>query len=341
MTFSDFTAGADDSGRRLDKIIRRFIPEQNLSRLYSALRKGLIKLNGKKAAPDCRVNAGDTLNIADILLDLQNPLTARQGGQRFCDKADTAQHDAHDTVPYKIIFQNRHALIINKPYGIRVHGGNDALDTAVRQMYTAQTDAASSLSFTPGPVHRLDRRTTGLLVFSQSINGARFLSEAFTSGAVKKTYIALICGKMTADALWEDAIIENSNAGRGFKTVTVVPCRGGGAKNARTRAIPLETGMFKGRPCTLALFHIDTGRKHQIRAQTAHHGFPLLGDSAYGADVISSECAHFLHSYSLVFPHNNLGLPKKLTAPLPAAFQKILNTLGMQGQLPLESALTS
>ncbi|MGP1459473.1 MAG: hypothetical protein ACTTKL_09205 [Treponema sp.] len=60
MTFSDFTAGADDDGRRLDKIIRRFIPEQNLSGLYGAIRKGLIKLNGKKAAPDCRVNAGDT-----------------------------------------------------------------------------------------------------------------------------------------------------------------------------------------------------------------------------------------------------------------------------------------
>ncbi|MGP1458230.1 MAG: RluA family pseudouridine synthase [Treponema sp.] len=321
MTFSDFTAGADDDGRRLDKIVRRFIPEQNLSRLYGAIRKGLIKMNGKKAAPDHRVNAGDTLNIADVLLERRTAPAARQ--------------IAHFPFPYEIVFQNRHALIINKPYGVSVHGGEEALDNAVRRLYAAEYGKNASLSFTPGLVHRLDRRTTGLLVFSQSIDGARFLSEAFAAGTVKKTYLAIVCGKMTAGALWDDAILNDGKAARGFKTVKVVPHGTAGAQNARTRARPLEYGTYNGSPCALALFHIDTGRKHQIRAQSAYHGFPLLGDGAYCADCIKAECAHFLHSYSLAFPQNNLGLPEKLTAPLPAAFQVMLDRLGMRENLPL------
>lgn len=333
MTFSDFTAGADDSGRRLDRLARRFIPEHNLSGLYGALRKGLIKLNGKKAAPNCRINAGDTLTVADILLDRRTPPTARQGTQAF-ESGAGVRRDACVSFPYEIVFQNRHALVINKPCGVSVHGGEDALDFAVRRLYAATPGEQSSLSFVPGPVHRLDRRTTGLLVFSQSIDGARFLSGAFASGAVKKTYLALVCGTMTGKALWEDAIVNDSGAARGFKTVKVVPCAADGAKNARTRAIPLEIGMYKGSPCTLAAFRIDTGRKHQIRAQAAYHGFPLLGDSAYGAFVIEAECAHFLHSYSLDLPENNLGLPEKLTAPLPVAFQVMLSTIGMKGKLP-------
>jgi len=323
MNFVKFTAGLDDGGRRMDKIVRRFIPEESLSGIYGAFRKGLIKLNGKKVSPDCRIEPEDILEIAEVLF-------TQKSGSR-----ETVLGECKKFIfPFEIIFQNPHIFVINKPYGISVHGKTDSIDDAVKQFYFSCESRNKSLAFAPGPLHRIDGRTTGLLVFSWSLTGARFVSEAFAKGSVKKTYIALVQGRMNKNMFWRDEISDNGDETKaGFKTVRIIRDKSSDSKTSVTKAYPLDCRKFNGEYCSLVLFEIETGRKHQIRAQSAYHGFPLLGDTAYGGNKISEAQELFLHSHKLVFPENRLNLPEQLCAPLPAEFEFMLDKIGMERKI--------
>ena len=195
----------------------------------------------------------------------------------------------------------------------------------------------ASLSFKTGPLHRLDRKTTGLLAFSQNLQGAQCFSEKIKSHEIQKVYLALLEGNLTENQIWEEKIdkseISNEkgtrrkDSGR-FHTVSVNSDEG---KMAHTEVTPLSHGLFWGKDVTLARVLIKTGRTHQIRAQAGFHGFPLLGDTAYGSGKIDSKKwgqDFFLHASELHFPPDNpLNLPEKISAPLPKAFENILNSI--------------
>lgn len=320
MTFHDFSAGENDNGRRIDRIIRHFVSSSGLSGLYSAFRKGLIKINGKKVMPSEKIHSGDTVSIADFLLQNQA-------------EAPTDLQTSPSAFPFPILFHNEHVLIINKPYGISVHGNACALDHAVKQLYSSDIHRAKSLAFEPGPQHRLDRRTSGLLVFSWSIEGAHYLSRAFADGSIQKTYLALVEGELKGAAFWQDSLTANHKyAPHTFQTVQVVAATDTAAKNAITKAAPIAYGMIRSRPCTLVCFELATGRKHQIRVQSAFHGFPLLGDTAYGAAKIESDQQLYLHAYMLSFTENPIALPHLIKAPLPPLFRSQLTYAGIQFQ---------
>ncbi|MGP1565541.1 MAG: RluA family pseudouridine synthase [Treponema sp.] len=324
MNFLHFTAGLDDGGRRIDKIVRRFISKESLSGIYGGFRKGLIKLNGKKVSPDCRVESEDILEIAEVLL------------KKNCEneKINTVCDNCKEfAFPFDIVFQNQHILAINKPYDISVHGKENSIDNIVKQFYFSRESRNKSLTFVPGPLHRIDRRTTGLLIFSWSMTGARFVSTIFAEGTVKKSYIALVQGKMSKEMYWQDEIIDKEEIAKtGFKTVEIAQNKYSDSKTSITKAFPLDCGKFNGEYCSLILFEIETGRKHQIRAQSAYHGFPLLGDTAYGGNKIYEKQRLFLHSYELGFPENRLNLPLQLCAPLHAEFKFMLDKIGINNR---------
>lgn len=221
-------------------------------------------------------------------------------------------------------------MIINKPYDICVHGSTDAIECAVKQLYRTAAQRMQSLAFAPGPLHRLDRRTSGLLVFSWSIEGARYLSGAFADGSIKKTYLALVERELKTAARWEDRLISrHSSTPHAFQTMQVTASPIASAKHAITEATPLAYGVLHSSPCTLVRFELGTGRKHQIRVQSAFHGFPLLGDNAYGAAVIEDGQQLYLHAHTLSFRENSIALPARVKAPLPPAFVSRLIEAGI------------
>jgi len=295
MIFLHFTAGLDDGGRRIDKIVRRFIPKESLSGIYGGFRKGLIKLNGKKVSPDCRVESEDILEIAEVLL------------KKNCEneKINTVCDNCKEfAFPFDIVFQNQHILAINKPYDISVHGKENSIDNIVKQFYFSRESRNKSLAFVPGPLHRIDRRTTGLLIFSWSMPGAKFVSTMFAEGTVKKSYIALVQGKMSKEMYWQDEIIDKEEIAKtGFKTVEIAQNKYSDSKTSITKAFPLDCGKFNGEYCSLILFEIETGRKHQIRAQLAAIGLHIKGDLKYGAKRSNPDGGICLHAHSLRFLH--------------------------------------
>lgn len=292
--------GPDDEGRRLDRIMRKLLPQLPLSAIHRFLRQGLVRLEGKRAQASSRVHGGESLELRfdPSLVDG----IAIQNGERQNDPLPVPR------IPTpQILWEASGLLILNKPAGILVHGPN-SLDSWA-QRYLSSKKSLSPV-FRGGPLHRLDRGTSGIIAFSTSLPGAQGFSQALRDRRIKKRYIALLDGSMGAEAEWEDTLERDrtSKISRlGLET----------GKRAHTRLWPLANNGKR----TLALVQIDTGRTHQIRAQAAAHGHSLSGDKKYGGSALAG--GPFLHAYEMELP-SSLISPDTITlrAPVPALFLK-------------------
>lgn len=318
MDFVDFPISQNDLDRRIDKIIRKFIPEISLSLVYKDLRKGLIKVNSKKVKEDYRVQSGDIVNIASFLLETTD------------NQPDIQKTEISLPLP-EIVFKNQHILLINKPYDSLVHGSETSLDKAVLNYYKNNIKD-NSLSFTPGPLHRLDRKTTGLLAFSLSLQGAHWFSEHIKDHSIQKFYAAVVEGKVNKKEHWEDFIQKDENQNKSFKTVTASSSKKTeDEKLASTDIEPIAYGNYVGKTVTLIKLNIHTGRTHQIRAQSALHGHPLLGDTAYGGKKLpDSKQDFYLQAYCLKIPENPIELPDEIKIELNKDFLTMLNICGIK-----------
>jgi 23S rRNA pseudouridine955/2504/2580 synthase len=218
-------------------------------------------------------------------------------------------------------------LVLNKPAGLAVHGPEeDALESLVRA-YLAPT-LPPSLSFKPGPLHRLDKHTSGIILFSKTLEGARGFSALLRERRIRKTYLALLEGILHRDETWEDLLVRTSGKslvlpGGSFPSG---PLRGVEApKNALTRVCPLAHSAGAG-ALTLARLELDTGRTHQIRVQAAAHSHPLAGDRLYGG--AAQRGGFLLHAHTLELPGQSFpALVRRLEAPLPEYFRKRIKEL--------------
>ncbi len=319
MEFVQYRTGKDDEGRRLDKVLRILFPETPLSVFYSALRKGLIRVNDRKSKGEYRILSGDIIYVADFLEFKQHSVQKSEKNE-----VSSLQPDC--------IFKNEHILILNKPYDIPVHETSSYKGVCLNQIVVRKyVPSEESLSFTPGPLHRLDRKTTGLIAFSQSIQGAHEFTELLKKHEIKKYYLSVVDGNLTEPITFSDMLEkENNTDAHGFHKVTVLSKdeTSSDGKNAVTTVRPLEHGSLNGRDITFVEVSIETGRTHQIRSQCAAHGYPLTGDVSYGGSHYKQ---HFLHAWRLEIPQPNaLGLQNSLKAPLPESFvlflQKYLPT---------------
>ena len=320
MDFTELTLGPDDEGRRLDHVLMPLLESQSRNAVFAALRKGLVKVNGKKANAQELVKEGDLLRIASVLLE---------------KKSTEQKEDALFQDTFETVFENEHIRIINKPSGISVQPALHCEHSVSDIIAHTSKKRGLSLSFTPAPLHRLDKMTSGLLVISQSLKGASDFTRLIQEGLVRKSYLGITEGILSQKESWHD-FIDDTLVKAPFYTVRVSKNATEG-KEALTHAQPLACSEKK--QLSLVQFDIETGRKHQIRAQTAFHGHALAGDTAYGAKALSSEKNgfFFLHAVRLRFEENSLGLPPEVCCRPPEHFQKFLknNLLNWDGKLIL------
>ncbi|HUW41262.1 MAG TPA: RluA family pseudouridine synthase [Rectinemataceae bacterium] len=309
LNYTEYRPGPDDLDKRLDRLLRRLLGDMPLSALYGCIRRGRIRVNGSTCRPDRRIAAGDRIEIDQALL----------GGIEAAGRAPGT--DSLDSLAPILILATEDLLFINKPAGELVHGPG-SLEERVRAALGDRISA--SLSFSPGPLHRLDRNTSGLVVYSRSARGARVFSECLRGRRIRKSYLALLRGKLRDEAIWSDTLERDTVAG----ISRVV--KGSGGRQAISRARPLCVSEA----ATLALVAIETGLTHQIRVQAASRGLPLLGDAKYGGG--STKEGYLLHALSLAFPDRMLpDLPERITAPLPSAWLSRLERLFPGFDIPL------
>lgn len=290
-----FIAGHDDEGKRVDRVVRKLLGDVPLSAVFRALRTGSVRVNGRKPNPADRVQEGDSFvfrNLSCAALDAP-PETKPSAPRSALDLASI------------LLLETEDFLFINKPRGILTHGAG-GLDEAVLA-YLADT-RNESLAFVPAPLHRLDRNTTGLIVASKTIRGARAFSYALASHSVSKHYLAVLRGRLDRQDHWVDSLERLTKERKSVRS----------SGSSRRKAITIVNPIATNGSLTLAEISILTGLTHQIRAQAAIRGRPLVGDSKYGGG--STAQGYILHAYRLDFPQDfDADAPERVLAPAPAA----------------------
>ena len=208
----------------------------------------------------------------------------------------------------KILFEDTHLIVLSKPPGLLSQGdisGDPNLVDWLRG-YLGRPYV--------GLVHRLDRNTSGVMIVAKRTKSAQRLTDALQRGDLFRAYLAWIVGTLPEPKKWVHYLKKNAEA----NTSQVVADNYSG-KLATLTVRPVRQHAWQSQPITLVEFILETGRSHQIRVQSAHEGFPLLGDTKYGGH--RSNPMNFtrvaLHSHHLKFFHPMSKDPMEFCDPLP------------------------
>lgn len=296
----------DDAGQRLDNFLMRHLRGIPRSAVYRLLRTGQVRVNGGRAKPDRRLEAGDQVRIPPVRIEERTPAGTPSAAQRAALAA-------------AIIHEDKDLLVVDKPAGMAVHGGSGISFGVIETLRAIRPDATLELA------HRLDRETSGCLILAKRRPALRRLHAAFREGQVEKRYLTLLVGPWPHGAVVVGAGLRKQQL-KGGERMVVVDDAGG--KSAVSRFHPLDVY----RTATFMEVTIDTGRTHQIRVHAAHLGHPVAGDEKYG-DAEANKTLRakglnrmFLHASSLSMPHPN-GDTLAVSAPLPPELKAVLDAL--------------
>lgn len=264
---------AKQADQRLDRWFKAEYPGLSFGRLSKLLRTGQVRLNGKRAKPGDRIEAGDMIRVP--------PLDAEReaGPQKKNDySGDRLSADDKKFVQGMVIHEDDDLFVLNKPSGLAVQGGTKTerhLDGLLAGLVAKGDDR-------PKLVHRLDRDTSGILVVAKTAASARALTKSFRARDAVKTYWALTAGVPNPKEGEIDAALAKL-PGRGpqgaHERVGVVDRNHPDAKPARTAYEVLEQ---VGRRAAFVALQPLTGRTHQLRAHMAMLEYPIVGDGKYG-----------------------------------------------------------
>jgi len=322
--------GDNDRGRRLDRVLRKALPDLPLALIHRLLRQGQVFIDGKAAKAQDRFEKQVTITIPSMK-DQQKSINSSKINEFDLHnegfKEQKHSKPGKNLPPLEIIWEDAGLMAVNKPVGLAVHGP-ESLDTMVQAYLEGKLPA--SLSFRAGPLHRLDKPSSGIVVFSTSLDGARLFTSLLRERKVRKTYLAIVEGSVEKEEIWEDDLVRDKEKKKTFvKEQTPKGCRQtcGSAPilNAVTKVTPLAV---KG-GYSLLQAEIATGRTHQIRAQAAAHGHPLAGDLKYKEQRVKNReqrienkeqrkehlVEFFLHARRLEF------LDYIIEAPMPEKFR--------------------
>lgn len=284
-----------DSNQRFDKYLKRVLSEASTSFIYKMLRKKNITLNDKKADGSEKLIAGDTVKIW-----FSDETFEKMSGANSKDPFFESLKQVSSTID--IIFEDEDMIIINKPSGIKSQkDSND--DVSINEMalsYMISTNQLTEESFKhfhPSICNRLDRNTSGIILFAKNLKTSQKLGVALKTRTCKKLYHAIVLGKLDNEQLIEGYLAKDNDS----NTVNITSMPVGDAKQIKTAYKPLKA-LNNG--LTLLEIHLITGRTHQIRAHLASIGHPILGDMKYGDMAVNRKLkakSQLLHAYSIEF----------------------------------------
>ena len=301
-----FEVGEEEVGQRLDNCLQRRLGSVPRSRIYRVIRKGEVRVNGRRAGPELRLQLHDRVRIPPVRLAPVAPAT-RPG-------PDLARR-----IEGSIVHEDENLLVLDKPAGVAVHGGSGVSFGVIEALRSTRPEETLEL------VHRLDRETSGCLLVARRAAVLRELHALMRANAFEKRYLVLVKGKWDLGAKRIDVPLRTDTRVHGERTVRA----GASGKTAVSDFRPVQ---FFGRTATLMEVTLHTGRTHQIRVHAAHAGHPVAGDEKYG-DTAFNEALRdlglkrmFLHAHSLSFSWPRGG-EFSINTPLPAELAAFIDVL--------------
>jgi len=316
----------EDSEQRLDQYLAAKLQDVSRARVQQLIEKGEVLVNGAVAKASLRLRGEEQIAVTGP--PVAPPLRAMA-----------------EEIPLDIVYEDDDLAIVNKPAGMMVHAGAGATDDARNRgtlvnalLHHFQKLSSVGGELRPGIVHRLDRATSGLMVVAKNDESHRRLAKQFSGREVHKTYVALVHG-------WpkQERGTIRSAISRHTQKRTRMTTKGFGGREAVThyvvkRKIDSPYGKF-----ALVELKIETGRTHQIRVHMSSLGYPVVGDSLYGAPgelraqsnkrraagmpaTLALE-RNFLHSAELELRHPRTKELMKFSRPLPEELESLLARL--------------
>jgi 23S rRNA pseudouridine955/2504/2580 synthase len=309
----------DEAEMRVDRFLTARFPQLAFTHIQRIVRKGELRIDGKRAKPNERLQPGQKIRIPPLKLDAPRPVSAR------------SVKEGEETVAFLqsiTLYEDKDVLVINKPAGLAVQGGSGTT-RHVDGMLEALTDEKGERARL---VHRLDKDTAGCLVIAKTRFAATTMAKSFRSRTTRKVYWALCVGIPRVRQGRISTYLAREEIADADARMRVAQHGDDGASHALTYYAVVDQA---GQKLSWLSLKPVTGRTHQLRAHAAHIGHPIIGDPKY-FDVENWELPgglqNKLHLLArrIVIPHPRTGRPIDVTAPLPPHMQQSFNLLGFE-----------
>jgi len=307
--------GPNEAGQRIDKFMRKWLKDVPLSAIYKRLRQGDVRVNGKKVKEQYSIADGDVIEVRDIISEVKKEKFVRINNE------------------IKITYEDANILLVEKWPGVLTHsdtkGGEATLtDYVLSHLYDkGEYSPEKEITFNPAPCNRLDRNTSGIVIFGKNYDSLKLINEMIRERDIEKYYMALVKGKVK-DGIYEAYISKDQD--NNISKVYNEP-------KPFTKKIAMEVKTIES--CgTFSMVELDllTGRSHQLRAHLSFLGNPIIGDEKYGDKKLNSFFENkyglsyqFLYAYKVIFrncPERLSYLENKtLAESLPPVLKKIKN----------------
>lgn len=337
----ELNISTNEAGQRLDKLLHKYLSHANTSFIYKMLRKKNIVLNDKKAEGKEQLKDGDVIKIyfSDETLEKMTGevSSAKEKGMNIRSPKSEMKKTAPEKIEKllrdlkkQIIYEDQHLLVIDKPAGWLSQqdepGSISANELCLMYlMEKGELTEEQLRTFKPGIANRLDRNTSGLLLFGKTLPALQSLAELLRNRTVEKYYMAVVSGSIREPKTIRGYLSKDSRQNK----VMIRKEKSDDSAEINTAYTPLKNGDG----FTVLKVHLITGKTHQIRAHLSSIGHPIIGDPKYG---FQKDNRHYkgsfgithqlLHSWQLTFPDSLEGVLKPLsgqtiTAEPPKEFE--------------------
>ncbi|AWN38004.1 RluA family pseudouridine synthase [Methylobacterium radiodurans] len=310
------TVEPDEDGMRVDRFLTARFPQLPFTRIQSLVRKGELRIDGKRAKSQDRLAPGQSVRVPPLKLDAEAPRPRNPVRDR----------DDAEFVRSLILYEDQDMMVLNKPFGLAVQGGSGTV-RHVDGLLDALTGPDGQK---PRLVHRLDKDTAGCLIVAKTRLAASTLAKSFRSRAARKIYWALTAGVPKVRQGRVSTYLVKDEPAEADARMRVAKHGEEGASHALTYYAMVDQAAQK---LSWISFKPVTGRTHQLRAHAAHIGHPIVGDPKY-FDVenwaLPGGIQNRLHLLArrIVIPHPRTGRPVDVSAPLPPHMAQSWNLLG-------------
>lgn len=325
----EFIIGPNEAGQRLDKYLKKILPNASSGFLYKMLRKKNITCNKAKMTGREQVKKGDKIQV----------FFSEETLQKFMQDPEVlkVEYELLKGLPMKgiqVVYEDEDILVANKPYNMLSQKAKEN-DFSANEYLLGYLIRSGSLeledftSFRPSVCNRLDRNTTGLLLMGKSLKGSQMLSQALKERTIRKFYRALVVGEVKERAHLSGYLRKDERTNKVEILNSDVETSPDNPHEGEQSASYIETAYepvaYRNGVTELEI-HLITGRTHQIRAHLASIGHPIIGDMKYGDEKVNHdyyEAYHvthqLLHAFRLEFPDG-----RAFMAPLPKLFDFIM-----------------